>query len=388
MGTIKDCDAMSTKKDEKIKFYSLKKIDATNAQYRIIIGERSNGKTYAILLRILENYILNQKQGVYVRRWMEDVKGYRADTLFENIVKNGWVDKITKGKYNTIIHYRRRWYLALFKGGEKVDQDPVPMMFAMSLTEQEHDKSTSYPDVTTIFFDELLTRQVYLPDEFVTFMNVISTIVRLRTDVTVYMAGNTVNKHCPYFKEMGINHIDKLKQGTIDVYRYGDSGLSVAIEYCNAMSKNSKPSSVYFAFRNEKLHMITSGLWELSMYPHAPCKILPKDIIANFFIEFDEHILHCEIVRKVIDRETLEFIYIHEKTTEIKDRGKDIIFSTVADARPNVISNITRPVYDFHRKILKMFIKDKVFYQSNDVGELVRNYFNVCSQMKIVKESY
>lgn len=369
-----------------MKFYSLKKIDKTEAHYRIIVGERSNGKTYAILYRILENYVKSGKQGVLVRRWEEDIKGYRADTMYENIVKDGHVDRLTKGKYNTIIHFRRRWYLALYKGGEKVNQDTTPLMYGMAITQQEHDKSTSYPNVTTIFFDELLTRQMYIPDEFVNFMNVISTIVRLRNDVVIYMAGNTLNKHCPYFREMGITHIDKLKQGTIDVYQYGESDLKVALEYCSPMEKDSKPSGVYFSFNNPRLQMITGGVWEVALYPHCPCSIRPKDIIASFFIDFDEHILQADVVRKAQTNSTLEFIFIHEKTTEIKNGNKDIIFTVNADPRPNVISNITRPIYDFHKKILKMFMKDKVFYQSNDIGELVRNYFNTCTQMSIVKE--
>ena len=35
------------------KYYSLKKIMSENADYNIIIGERSNGKTYAVLEKIL-----------------------------------------------------------------------------------------------------------------------------------------------------------------------------------------------------------------------------------------------------------------------------------------------------------------------------------------------
>ena len=39
------------------KYYSLKKILSKNADYNLIIGERSNGKTYATLLYALKQYL-------------------------------------------------------------------------------------------------------------------------------------------------------------------------------------------------------------------------------------------------------------------------------------------------------------------------------------------
>ncbi|MGC5276152.1 hypothetical protein ACPXAM_23725, partial [Escherichia coli] len=88
-----------------------------------------------------------------------------------------------------------------------------------------------------------------------------------------YMLGNTVNKYCPYFAEMGLEHIPKMTQGTIDVYAYGNSDLTVAVEYCKSPdSKVKEASHKYFAFNNPKLEMITGGAWELNIYPHLPYK--------------------------------------------------------------------------------------------------------------------
>ncbi|MFV3037454.1 phage DNA encapsidation protein, partial [Klebsiella pneumoniae] len=103
-----------------------------------------------------------------------------------------------------------------------------------------HDKSTSFPDIDLIIFDEFLTNRLYLNDEFILFMNTVSTIVRRREDVKIYMLGNTVNKYCPYFAEMGLEHIPKMTQGTIDVYAYGNSDLTVAVEYCKSPDSKVK----------------------------------------------------------------------------------------------------------------------------------------------------
>ena len=58
------------------------------------------------------------------------------------------------------------------------------------------------------------------------------------------MLGNTVNRYCPYFKEMGLAHIKEMKPGDIDLYRYGDSELTVAVEYTTP--KKNSPDE-YFA---------------------------------------------------------------------------------------------------------------------------------------------
>ena len=69
-------------KTDKPKFYDLKAILSKNADYNVIFGERSNGKTYAALKYGLENYIKTGKQMAYIRRWREDLRGKRAESPF------------------------------------------------------------------------------------------------------------------------------------------------------------------------------------------------------------------------------------------------------------------------------------------------------------------
>ena len=80
-----------------MKYYSTNKIDAKNATYNVIFGERSNGKTYALLKKGVKNFLKNKKQMAYVRRWKEDLTGRRAATLFSGLVENGEVSKLSNG---------------------------------------------------------------------------------------------------------------------------------------------------------------------------------------------------------------------------------------------------------------------------------------------------
>ena len=76
------------------KFYSLKNILAKDAQYNMIIGERSNGKTYAVLDYALKNYCEQHKQLAYVRRWQDDIKARRASTIFNGLAEDGTISKM------------------------------------------------------------------------------------------------------------------------------------------------------------------------------------------------------------------------------------------------------------------------------------------------------
>ena len=363
------------------KFYSLKNILAKDAQYNMIIGERSNGKTYAVLDYALKNYCEQHKQLAYVRRWQDDFRGKRAPSLFDGHVANGLVAKYTNNRWTNIYYNGGRWYLCKYINEPNKEQkrivDNEPFAYAFSISSMEHDKSTSYPNITTICFDEFLTRGMYLPDEFVSFCNVVSTIVRYRTDVKIFMLGNTVNKYSPYFSEMGLTNIPNMVQGTIDVYTYGKSDLKVAVEYSDTKSK-SKPSDVYFAFNNPKLQMITSGVWEVDIHPHCPYKYRPCDIIFNYFIVFGNDTLQADVVQL----DDILFTFIHRKTTPIKNVDTDLIYTSDYNPRYNYARRITRPCNNLQRRIYNYFLTDNVYYQDNEVGEIVRNYLLWCESNK------
>ena len=364
------------KKQENQEYYSLEPILKEEAHYNIIIGERSNGKTYSVLQKVINDYAEFGHQAALLRRMQEDFIGKRGAGLFEPLINNGEIEIATAGKWTSVYYYASRWFLCRYeedkKGSTERITDTQPFMYGFALSQMEHEKGTGYPNVKTIVFDEFITRMAYLRDEFVLYMNTLSTIIRSRDDVTIFMLGNTVNKYCPYFDEMGLRHIKDMKQGEIDVYQLKHTSgkiLKVAVEYCKPFEKGKK-SDFYFAFDNQKLEMITTGIWEIDIYPHCPYKYKPKNILFTYFIEFDRELLQCEVV--YVDG--VSFTFIHRKTTPLKNPDKDLIFTTRYDARPNYRRKLTRPRLDIERKIAEFYVTDKIFYQDNEVGEIVRNY--------------
>lgn len=363
--------------NKKINYYSLDDILKTKSSYNVIFGERSNGKTYAVLLYGIKQYFNGNGQMAIIRRWQEDIRGQRASQIFASLVANNEIFKISKGEYSGVHYWASKFYFCNYDDdGKAIYNDNDCFCYAFALTDMEHNKSISYPHVTTIMFDEFIARGTYLVDEFVLFMNTLSSIIRERTNVKIFMLGNTVNKYNPYFTEMGLNHALKMEQGTIDIYRYGENGeLKVAVEYCSSLNKQKK-NNFYFAFDNPRLQMITTGSWELDLYPHLPVKYTPKNILFIFFILFSNKIYQCE----VIEKEDNIFCYIHDKTTPLK-HDDDLVYSLEYSSKMNYNRNIYRPRTELEKRIKNFFIHDKVFYQDNNVGDSINNYLNQCKQM-------
>ena len=359
-------------------YYNIEPILKIPAHYRVMFGERSNGKTYAVLKYAFEKYLKDGSELAIIRRYDNDFSGAQsARTVYDSLIHNGEginvIEELTGGSYTGVQYYSGIYYLTYQddKGETKRSEEIIARGFALNIA--EHYKSGAYPNVKTILFDEFIATRIYLADEFIAFQNVLSTIIRQRNDVEIFMAGNTINRYNPYFTEMGLYKAKTMKQGDLDTYTYGDSGLTVAVQFTDTPVRKKK-SDVYFAFNNPKLAMITKGDWQLDIYPHCPKHYRPKDVIFVFLIIFDRETLQAEIVQSEDDI----FIFIHRKTTDLKKPDEDLIYSQEYDVRLNHRRNILKPVLDVEKKIAWFFRAEKVFYQDNEVGDLVANYLAWC----------
>lgn len=371
---------------KKFQYYDIRHLfkDYPDAYYYLVYGERSNGKTYSALDYAVDNYIKTGEQFAYLRRYGEDIRKKNLSNLFSGHIENGRISALSNGAFNSVDYTTSKFYLQNVTvdedGCTDIYKNDEPMGFAFDLNSMEHYKSTSFPKITTIIFDEFMSRTGYLPNEWVLFANTLSTIIRHRNNVKIVLLGNTVNKYCPYFSEMGLSHIKEQKPGTVDVYNYADTGLKVICEYTpSSTKKGGKASDVYFAFDNPELKMITSGSWEIAIYPHLDVKIRPKDIIANFFIEFNDELLHGE----VISLESGPFIFLHAKTTPIKNEDSDIVYTSKASSKWNYKMCLTRHTDKLTIFIMKCVRENKIFYSTNEIGETFRNYLIWSDQFSI-----
>lgn len=346
---------------------------ATLARYLVIFGERSNGKTYGALWCSLLDYFLTGRPFAVVRRYHEDLKRSRAYRLMQPMVADNWITRLSDGEWSGVYYFGGMWYLSRILENGKEERSTTPFAYAYEVTSQEHDKSSGDLPFKNIIFDEFISRQ-YLPDEFVLFMNTLSTIIRNKDDVRVWMCGNAINPFgCPYWREMGLTHAKKMAPGAIEVYKYGNHDLTVCVHRTEP-SGDKASSAAYFAFDNPKLSMITGGDWEIDIYPHIPHKIRPADVRLNFFVKFEDQLLHG----KLIKRDGCKYIIFHNKTTELQSPDNEIVFSPKADPRKRWYQYINRPTTPKTARIWELVSAGKVFYADNMVGEVMRNYLETC----------
>ena len=254
-----------------MEFYSFDKLDATGANWRIVVGERSSGKSYGTKKKMIENFLRDGKQFAYVRRNVEEVKPRRVSVYFDDMLKDGYIEKTCRKHFGKeykgfyIVPKNGAFYLHAVK--KEVDEILGKIGYYFALNQARYDKTVSYPDVNMIVFDEFLCHpNEEISDEFTMLLNLVSTIKRKREDMVIYLLGNTMNRSSQILDEMGIN-LRTMKQGEIKVFDfYSESAHNtVAVEYTGNFEQSEKSES-FFTFGNQKERMITKGEWETGDY--------------------------------------------------------------------------------------------------------------------------
>lgn len=348
-----------------MKYYSLKNIDKKQAEYNVIVGKRSNGKTYAVCAKSLREHYKSGKRLAYIRRYAEDI----TPKFIKNLFAQHDIESITAGQWNYIRYYNRGFYFAKIEDKKIVDceVEPFCQTFALNVWESAKGADNGYFDY--ILFDEFITRGHYLADEFIIFCNVLSSLLRDRDGTKIYMLANTVNKYCIYFSEMGISDIENMQQGEIKVYPfgYGNEKLQIAVEYCSD-TENTKKVSKYFAFTNPRTKMITEGKWEIKNYPHIPKNITSDNIIYKAFVFFN----HKFMCVNICEKNSEVFLTVHMQTKEFNT--DNIIFDFTPNTKTNYFINLNSCDNKIGLLLRTLINKQKIFYSNNEVGELFRNW--------------
>ena len=84
------------------------------------------------------------------------------------------------------------------------------------------------------------------------------------------------------------------------------------------------------------------------------------------------------------DKGVNNFMYIHNKTTPIKDTDNSLIYSLQMNGKPNYKRKLLSTATYIETQIARYFATDKVFYQNNEIGEIVRNYLMASSKSNII----
>lgn len=376
----KDLDKIYNKIAHTKGFYDLSNILKFNVLYYVIFGTRSYGKTFQVLLKILYEYLKYGYQGASFKRFSEDFKGKFSSDLMNKLVQNdkygNIISTFTDNYFNNVKYYSNSYYLIKVENGEIIREDVLPFIKGYSIASEERYKSgTEEPNIKTFLFDEFISRNGYLEDEFTKFMSLCSTLRRKRKDIKIFLLGNSINMYNPYFGEMGLKHVKQQKMDTIEIYTAIDPITKetfdiTAVEYTGNSIKVTGFDR-YSAFDNPKLKMIQTGAWEIDFYPKLPVKYDKKEVIYFFFIEFDDLKFRADIVYN--PSEDKDFIFIYNKTSEIKEDDK-LVYTQKQSYKQNYRIGLGTTRNEIDNKINYYFNNDLVFYQNNEVGDAIHNF--------------
>lgn len=89
--------------------YNIDNIDKENANFNLIYGEKSNGKSYQVKhKKAVEYYLKTGNRFILLRRWREDISNLWIEQYFQDVD----IAKLTQNKYNAITCYRKVLYLS------------------------------------------------------------------------------------------------------------------------------------------------------------------------------------------------------------------------------------------------------------------------------------
>lgn len=167
-----------------------------NMLFNVIVGNRGGGKSYGAKKRAIDNFIKRKEQFGYIRRYKDDLKK-PLEQFFTDIA---WEYPDYEFKTNGEKLYIRLKSHSKDKWSEK---DVAGYGFVLSTASNK--KSISYPDITTLIFDEFLIEkgnQRYLPNEPEKLLNLYETVARPGTQhprVVLFMLANAISITNPYF---------------------------------------------------------------------------------------------------------------------------------------------------------------------------------------------
>lgn len=376
--------------NNKIKWYSLENILKNDVQYYIIFGERSNGKSFAVDKYIIDRFFQFGEEFAFVKRFEEDIKSKYMNEIFALEL----LDYIREEYNHEVKFYRGQW-LVFETGTEGKLQDCKVFGRAFSLASVNRTKATTYPLVTTILFEEFMSIDcTYLPDELNLLLNLVSTIVRYRHNVKIFMLANAISKYSPYSEALGIR-LHRMKKGQILLREYkDDKGFTTkfAIERSENVNvfdnSENKNKIVYNNFGNSGVgKMITTGEFETHAYKRKVDNVTffehrnKGDIVISnkdripFFIRFEDYFYQIYLV--YTNKYILGFREISEK--KVKDgylinggiiRNDIVNINNVVIFNDESINNILNIIVSCMR------LKDFVVLNDDD-GENVVNGFRL-----------
>lgn len=341
-------------------YYTNKRIKKENADFNLIYGEKSNGKSYSLKHEeAILHYLETGKRFILLRRWVADITNLWIEQYFSDVD----VARLTNGKYNCISVWKKVVYFAIYDEITGKVKRHEKIGYVLALSTEQHYSGASFLDVDSIIFEEFMERGSYIAHEPDKLMILYSTIDRKRGTTKMWLLGNSISQVCPYFKAWGLDSIfRKLKQGEIATKTIHNEAndVKIAIEYCQA--SGGKTMAIGNASK-----MIDKGGWQTTPQPHLPKSYKEYKAIFRFVFQYQGFRFICEYLKDKTEPKSCWFIY--PKYTDIRE--KTIVFSDVVNISKYWQRDIYNPTFK-NKKLQKLFVdtfrETNIFYSDDLCG--------------------
>ena len=185
--------AGTRKREMDTMYYSPEKLISRNGLLNFVVGERGVGKSFSFKNYVVDRYLKTGEQFIYLRRYKEELQ-LACSYFFKDLQCAGFYQDHefkVKGSKNLTIFY--------------IDDEIVG--YGVALSTSNILKSTAFPEVKTIIFDEFILDTGiyhYLKSEVSKTLDVIETVFRLK-DGRVFFLGNAISIDNPYFNYFNLD---------------------------------------------------------------------------------------------------------------------------------------------------------------------------------------
>jgi len=179
-------------------YYNFDKVYSMNARYNFVVGARGVGKSYGKKVKGIKAGIEKGHEFIYLRRYKEELKS--AKTAFFADIGAGFEDY----DFRVEKHYAQYSHIKL---RDEKKRPWITIGYFFALSQGQSFKSTPFPKVRTIIFDEFIIEKgmvQYLPNEAEVFLNFFNTVDRSQDKTRAWFLANSVSITNPYFIKYGI----------------------------------------------------------------------------------------------------------------------------------------------------------------------------------------
>lgn len=272
------------------KYYSLDRILATKSTINILLGQRANGKSYAVKREAVKEAFLGMGNLIYLRRYQMELKQSDVAAYFWDCP----VKEITGGKYDEIRLYQGRIYL-VNSGEDEAIKKGQEIGRTAALVGATHLKSViERGKYRNIIYEEFCTDSGYLPSEPDKLQQFTATVFGVQNVGRVYLIGNTVSRVNPYFSAWGLVNLRKMQPGDLDLYQFTNedgSTVTLAVEFCSSINV---PSGMFFG---NVAKNITTGVWETEAQPQIPKEFEPFKVLYKVGLKHTDFYFSLKVLK-------------------------------------------------------------------------------------------